>query len=237
MANDSFTAWQTCLPTNLPTLFYAFDHSQQQTERVAAFKIFDQNELQSLLDSQPQRLKITIGADPAYDFTSIPSDPAVRFFLDGLSPQNGDMVRIQFDWDPNPPFLEQGAYSPDSGPNEIPAEGAILFAIAWLETKYDDISSTFEGVDTTHNLVQRVKSYIFQEDETTTILGLLADYIGAVDVCLYLGNSIPVSKHPFGFRPVLEILPTNKSKRANVLGGGNGHFFDFSNPCPPFCDQ
>lgn len=245
MFNRSYETWQTTLPDNLPTLFYAFDETQSQTERVAGFRITDQDQFKLLLDSKPERLRIHLGANPDYDSNIVPSYPAVQFFIEGLK-SKGETVTLQFEWDPNPPFLEKGAYGQDSGPNEIPVDGAILFAQAWLETPYDSIRDAFEGADS-RNLVQRVKSYTFQEDETASIITQLEKYTGDVQLNLYLGNSIPVTNHPFGFRPVLEVrpvpfIPAEKTKAKaskkdnNGGGGGDGStFFDFSNPCPPVC--
>ncbi len=237
MSSRSYTAWQTCLPGNLPTLFYAYDESEKQTERVAAFRITDQSELAALVSSKPGRLRINLGADPDFDFNTVPSTPAIEFDLQGLSPTSSP---TQFEWDPNPPFLEVGAYGPDSGPNEIPPDGAILFARAWMETPYEMIGDAFEGADA-KSLVQRVKFYTFQEDETASILTQLENGLaeGETHVCLYLGNSIPVTGHPFGFRPVIEIRPIINSRKAKTFNGdgSKSSFFDFSSPCPPVCSE
>ena len=239
MSSRSYTAWQTCLPGNLPTLFYAFDETENQTERVAGFRITDQSELEALVSNKPSRLRIYLGADPDFEFNTVPSTPAIQFYLQGLKGQS-DNPPVAFEWDPNPPFLESGAYGPDSGPNEIPPDGAILFARAWMETPYEMIGDAFEGADA-KSLVQRVKYYTFQEDETVSILAQLADGLagGETHVCLYLGNSIPVSGHPFGFRPVIEIRPIINSKKIKTLNGdgSKSSFFDFSSPCPPICSE
>lgn len=240
MSSRSYAAWQTCLPGNIPTLFYAYDETENQTERVAAFRITDQQQLNNLVSSKPTRLRIHLGADPGFDFNTVPSTSAIEFYFEGLT-TNGSNLTLKFEWDPNPPFLEEGAYGPDSGPNEIPPDGAILFAKAWMETPYEMISDAFEGFDS-KNLVQRVKSYTFLKDETTSILSKLEEGITAgheTHVCLYLGNSIPVSGHPFGFRPVIEIRPIINSKKTKSLNGdGSGStFFDFSSPCPPICGE
>ncbi|WP_367390416.1 hypothetical protein [Lewinella sp. LCG006] len=239
MSTRSYAAWQTCLPGNLPTLFYAFDESENQTERVAAFRITDQVELNNLLLSKPERLRIHLGADPGFDFNTVPSSPAVEFYFEGLT-KGGTNITLAFEWDPNPPFLEDGTYGPNSGPDEIPPDGAILFAKAWMETPYNMIGDAFEGYDS-KNLVQRVKSYTFQEDETAALLSNLEKGLASNEthVCLYLGNSIPVSGHPFGFRPVIEIRPITNSRKTKTLNGdGSGSsFFDFSSPCPPVCSE
>lgn len=240
MSSRSYAAWQTCLPGNIPTLFYAYDETENQTERVAGFRITDQSELRSLVDSKPRRLRIHLGADPDYNFNEVPSTPAIEFYFEGLTANKSNNLTLAFEWDPNPPFLETGAYGPDSGPNEIPPDGAILFARAWMETPYEMIADAFEGADS-KSLVQRVKFYTFQEEETASILAQLDKNLtaGETHVCLYLGNSIPVSGHPFGFRPVIEIRPiTNSKKTKSLNGGGSGSsFFDFSSPCPPVCSE
>jgi hypothetical protein len=240
MSSRSYAAWQTCLPGNLPTLFYAFDETENQTERVAGFRITDQTQLKALLKSNPTRLRIRLGADADYNFNEVPSTPAIAFYLEGLT-GTGNNSTLEFTWDPNPPFLERGAYGPDSGPNEIPPDGAILFARAWMETPYEMIRDAFEGADS-NSLVQRVKFYTFQEEESASILTQLKNGLDEVEthVCLYLGNSIPVSGHPFGFRPVIEIRPIiNKNKKTKTFNGdGSGStFFDFSSPCPPVCSE
>lgn len=236
MSSRSYAAWQTCLPENLASLFYAYDESQNQTERVAGFRITDQSDLTSLVDSNPSQLRIRLGADPDYDFNIVPSTPAIQFYIEGVDSKGGNLT-LELTWDPNPPFLENGTYGPDSGPNEIPPDGAILFAKAWLETPYEMIGDSFEGADAS-SLVQRVRFYTFQKEESASILTKLKDGLAGGDthVCLYLGNSIPVSGHPFGFRPVLEIRPiiNNKAKTFNGDGSGSS-FFDFSSPCPPVC--
>ncbi|WP_044087021.1 hypothetical protein [Lewinella cohaerens] len=238
MSSLSYAAWQTCLPKNLPTLFYAFDANDSQTARVAGFRITDQTKLATLLSSNPTRLRIRLGVDTTYDFSEIPSTPAIQFYLEGLD-ASGSTATLEFAWDPNPPFLEKDAYGPNSGTNEIPPDGAILFARAWMETPFSKIGDAFEGADS-KNLVQRVKYYTFQEEETTSIITQLEEGLlgGDMHICLYLGNSIPVSGHPFGFRPVIEIRPIDSpAPKSLVNGSRKSTFFDFSSPCPPVCSQ
>jgi hypothetical protein len=239
MSSRSYVAWQTCLPGNIPTLFYAYDESENQTERVAAFRITDQQQLNHLISSKPTRLRIHLGADPDFDFNAVPSNPAIEFYFEGLT-TGGQNLTLDFEWDPNPPFLENGAYGPDSGPNEIPPDGAILFARAWMETPYEMIGDAFEGADA-KSLVQRVKFYTFLKDETASILSKLEEGLsaGETHLCLYLGNSIPVTGHPFGFRPVIEIRPIINSKKTKTFNGdgSKSSFFDFSSPCPPVCSE
>ena len=78
---------------------------------------------------------------------------------------------------------------------------------------------------------QRVKSYVFQTGETRAIVNEIANE-DRKSINLYLGNGIRVSAHPFSFRPILEV----SSSEGNYFVGGSS-YFDFCNPCPPYCDD
>lgn len=228
MSTPAYIAWQKTLPGDLAILFYAHNTNKNQTEKVAGFKIDNQTKINTLINSNVARLRIHIGVDENYNLDAIPDDnPAIRFDLEALDNNGVSITTLGFDYDSAPKFLQAGAYGSKSGTDEIPPAGAILFARAWLETPNDMIGDCFEG-STAKNLVQRVRYYTFQQEETIEIISRLNDHPNDAVIYLYLGASIPVSGHPFGFRPVLEI--------SSVSGTGNSSFFDFSTPCPPVCD-
>ncbi|MEO0724652.1 MAG: hypothetical protein AAFZ63_08930 [Bacteroidota bacterium] len=230
--DTAFANWQQILPTNLPVSFTAYDTDKGQTDRVACYGI-PGYALNDLLATFPKRLRIRIGIADGADYDHIPTEPYAQFFVEGVEPQNGNLMIERLGWVANPPFLSEGFVGPDSGTDEIPSEGALLFVMGWLETNYSDIANAFDGLNPKTNQVQRVRSYTFSEDESQKIFNLLENNLNNSMLYLYMGKTIAVSMHPMEFRPVIEVR-INKTADDND-GGGGSHFFDFSNPCPPFC--
>lgn len=229
MFEKEIANWQQTLQNNLPVAFTAYDASKGQTDRVSCYML-DHSALQGLIDSAPQKLRLHLGLASGADFSSIPSTPYAQFYLEGLLPGSGAAVTVQMNWEPNPPFLLSGFTGPDSGVDEIPSEGALLFVMGWLETAYQDISTAFDGLNMVTNQVQRVRYYTYSADESGRIIELLKNNTNS-KLYLYLGKTIPVTAHPMGFRPVLEVRIDDSAG----AGGGGSHFFDFANPCPPAC--
>ena len=230
MYEKEIANWQQTLPNNLPVAFTAYDANKGQTDRVSSY-VLDHSSLQGLIDSAPEKLRLHLGLASGADFTSIPSTPYAQFYLEGLNPGSGSAVTVQMNWEPDPPFLKSGFTGPDSGVDEIPSEGALLFVMGWLETAYQDISTAFDGLNMLTNQVQRVRYYTYSADESGRIIELLKSNTNS-KLYLYLGKTIPVTAHPMGFRPVLEVRIDDGSLAG---GGGGSHFFDFANPCPPAC--
>lgn len=239
MFDQEIANWQQTLPNQLPPSFSAFNKGQ--TDRVSAFSI-DATALQAIVDSSPEFLRIHIGLKKQGEITVVGDQPNVQFYLEGVQPPplKGKMVKAQvnemvaLNWDPNPPFLTEGFYGPDSGVDEIPSEGALLFLMGWLETAYEDIANAFDGLNSKTNQVQRVRYYTFSADESGKILEFLKQDPSNTKLYLYLGKTIAVSDHPMEFRPVVEVRIEATTNAING-GGGGSHFFDFANPCPPIC--
>lgn len=242
MFEQEIANWQQTLPNQLPGSFSAYKDGQ--TDRVSAFSIdADDTALRDLLSSNPDHLRINIGLKQQGAITVIGTAPNVQFYLQGIhkdplskvaQAQASKMVALN--WDPNPPFLTEGFLGPDSGVDEIPSEGAMLFLMGWLETAFEDIGNAFDGLNSKTNQIQRVKHYTFSSEESLKIFDLLKQNPAKTKLYLYLGKSIPVSAHPMGFRPVVEVRISDSSISArSTSGGGGSHFFDFSNPCPPAC--
>lgn len=216
-------AWQRCLPSNLSNLFYAYNENNYQTERVVSYRLssVDLKELQTL---QPKRISIHLACKASGDENQIPVDP---MFIPFLAAEQADdnIVYLTPEWDPHPPFLAEQGYSVLSGIDEIPAEGAYLFILSWLEKTFDQIPLEFNAVAA--NIVSRVKYYTFEEEETTHILQAAAGDTDCIDLFIHMGSGVTVQKHPFRFRPIIEV----RRHETEV----ESHFFDFSNPCPPRC--
>ena len=233
MYDKEFANWQQILPTNLPVSFTAFDSDKRQTDRVACYGC-PGYALKDLLATFPKQLRIRIGIAEGADYNKIPEEPYAQFFVEGVNPQNGKAMIERLGWVANPPFLSEGFVGPDSGVDEIPSEGALLFLMGWLETDYADIANAFDGLNPKTNQVQRFRSYTFSEDESLKIFNLIENNLNESMLYLYMGKTIAVSMHPMEFRPVVEVR-INESNNADNNGGGGSHFFDFANPCPPFC--
>ena len=232
MYENEFANWQQILPADIPIAFSAFDDKHGQTDRVSCYST-PASKLTGLLATFPRQLRIKIGIADNPDYSKVPTKPYAHFFVEGLYPQNGTETKIeQLGWNPNPPFLTEGFYGPDSGVDEIPSEGALLFLMGWLETDYASIASTFDGLNPVTNQVQRVRHYTFSEEESEKIFNLLDGNLNNSTLYLYMGKTIAVNIHPMEFRPVLEVRIDEES---DANGSGGSHFFDFSNPCPPYC--
>ena len=226
--------WQKTLQNNLPVAFTAYDSDAGQTDRVVAY-VMEQADLQALANSGAHYIRVHLGIQDGANFSQIPSNPYAEFFVEGLDQNKKSLVAVKLNWEKNPPLLEPGPNDTDSGLDEIPSDGAILFVMGWLETAYADIATAFEGLNTATNQVQRVRYYTFSEDESETMMNLLKNNSANSSFYLYLGKTIAVTAHPMEFRPVVDIKIDGTNTMGGNGGGGGSHFFDFANPCPPAC--
>jgi len=223
-------SWQRCTPNHLPNLFYAFNEANKQTERVVSYRLGEES-LKKIVDLKPRHLKILMGCRTGTDSSIINQQPPFVPLLQAYVKKQQPYDHCFFmQWDPTPPFLETDDHSIQSGIDQIPAEGAYLFILGWLEYPYQELGRPFEGI--APHLVKRVRSYTFSENETQKILEVIGEQVEKKTLYIHLGIGISVQKHPFSFRPVLQVL-TEKGDAAEE--GDDGDFFDFSNPCPPRC--
>ncbi len=229
--------WQICLPNKLPRAFIAYDQSDQQTERVVTTYMQGPHLaefLQEVAAAEKAGKKYSLIVYPALDRQHIgrvvADEPAFQLLIQvhtDSTKENANCFRLL--WEPNPVFPANPNQSVDSGEDAIPAAGAYLFVLSWLETKFDELGAVF---DTTAMLLgRRVKSYRFQEQESKDIIAALRN-VSDPRLTIHLGKGITVPSHPVPFRPVVEAGTAQNVKL--VQGGGNA-FFDFSRVCPPYC--
>lgn len=228
----SFTeSWQRCTPNNLPNLFYAYNENTRQTERVVSYVLRGES-VKKVVELKPSNITILMGCRTGSDNGSIqllpPFAPMIKA---GLPDVNYSKDCFLLEWAPTPPFLQDAGKSTENGVDQIPAEGAYLFILGWLEYQYHQLGTPFEAI--APHLVKRVKSYIFGKAETQKIIEAIGPDPEQALIYIHMGIGIRVQKHPFSFRPILQI--TKALQDTGNEEDGDGEFFDFSNPCPPRC--
>lgn len=125
-----------------------------------------------------------------------------------------------------------------------------LFTLHWQSLTNAELIDAFEGlvadkvdivsgketakIAYSHQKLQRVRKYIYTNEETKAMLNdLAASNNPSFDLCLGSGLKVP-NFHPFSFRPIINIKKTSKSKSQE--GGSSGDSYDTSKPCPPICN-
>lgn len=224
-------SWQRTLPGDLPALFYAYNASSGQTERVVSY-VLEGEDLATFVALNPANIKVHMASQLESAASRIQTAPPFVPILQAYQSGQKDLSNsFLMTWDPNPPFLRTTDDSPLNGIDQIPPEGAYLFILAWLELSYQKLEHPFEAIAA--NLVKRVRSYTFNTEETQKILEMLGPSPLDKQLYIHMGLGISVQKHPFSFRPVLQVHTIG----TDPLDGDDGDdgFFDFSNPCPPRC--
>lgn len=243
--------WQRCRQEDLPALFYAYDKTENQGERIVTFRL-DKNTLQELYDgvtnTDTLQFIVHLGMTEESIPQQIPDVPPFVLLLQA-SEQRKDFQENCFllDWAPNGRFTTSEENDPTSGKNAIPAASAYLFVMSWMETPEEDLAMPFTAVS--HVLGKRVKNYRFSNVESQSIyedIGRsLKNKVSYLDI--HLGNGLAVYDHPFSFRPVIEIKnavdltkkgkvkkPVTGARNATGLTNENGDsFYDFGQPEPP----
>ena len=222
--------WQKTGINVLPNLFNCYDENSNESKRVVAYQLNKKSF--TLIAKQEKKIKNLIVHMGAREFrtAALLDIPIVPFFqpILELSYEDGESAYGHFDWAPNPTFVND-ATSVSSQADAIPGAGAYLFILSWLELRFNQLHEPFMSITNGKN--QRVKSYVFQTGESKAIINEIVSE-GRKVINLYLGNGIRVSAHPFSFRPILEV----SSEEGNNFVNGSS-YFDFCNPCPPYCND
>jgi hypothetical protein len=243
--------WQRCRPEELPGLFYAYDETENQSERLVTFRL-EREALKELYDSVSKQddlqFIIHLGVTQESLPDRIPLAPSFLLMIQ-VWQKKGDFQKNCFslNWAPNGRFTNGEEDDPLSGKNAIPAASAYLFVMSWMETPEEDLALPFTAVS--HVLGKRVKNYRFSNAESVSIYEDIKRSLATKDpgFDIHLGNGLAVYDHPFSFRPVIEVKNAVKvdkngrvknkevvARNATGLLNGNGDsFYDFGAPEPP----
>jgi len=238
--------WQRCRQEDLPKAFYAYDETEQQSERVVTYRLKGKETIKSLLDLVGKKKKfnfiVRLGLRTERMTDEIFTEPAFALFIQvhNLGAKNEDLETNGFElaWERNSRFSVTQESNANSEANAIPAAGAYLFIHAWLETPESHLAVPFTAA--TRVMGERVKSYIFSQSESLSIYN---DLKNSKENCLdiHLGRGLAVWVHPFSFRPVIEVkgavakgktrqVPMNATGLTNEDGDS---YYDYGFPDPP----
>lgn len=220
--------WQRILPGTLTNLFDFYSQIYSKTERVISYEV-SASDLVALKALNPASIRIWMGCEPGLQLNEIPMKPGFVPFLQArpASPSNEYEYCFKLDYmqwgvapfdNNNPPPVKPVVSDPDW----ISSKTAHLFMLAWFECGTPDLAKQFHGIGV--SAAERVRFYQYPQQETDNIMNTIKTGTNP-RVYLHLGLTLPVSGHPFGFRPVIEITTDD--------GGQN--YYEFSNPCPPNC--
>lgn len=242
--------WQKILPTQIPNLFYAYDETQERTEKVVSYKLSQEGvERLQQLDPEKQNYELSFilaSKKPSRSRTVNNSPTFAPVLAIDLTPDSKDaqLEYYELEWERNPHFLDSSEnHAVRSGIDAIPAAGAFLFIYNWLRQSAYQINQVFE-YDLFSEL-KRVRAYTYIVDETKKIIADIQkehDPSTEINVYIHLGVGLSVEDHPFSFRPVIEVHPKatkakgkTRTKEDVFIELTSSSFFDFSRPCPPYC--
>jgi hypothetical protein len=243
--------WQQVRPEELPSLFYAYDTSENQSERLVTFRLNNtdlQNMVNGISDLDSLEFIVHLGVTQEDIPRHIPEIPIFTLFIQA-SEKKSDFLKncYQLEWAPNARFTNGEEEDANSGKNAIPAASAYLFVMSWMEMPEEDLALPFTAVS--HVLGKRVKNYRFSNAESISIYEDIKRSLAtkAPGLDIHLGNGLAVYEHPFSFRPVIEVKnavsvnkkgklknPKTGHRLATGLPNGTGDsFYDFGIPEPP----
>jgi len=234
--------WQRCRPEILPSLFYAYDDEEKQSERLVTFRLPEES-LEGILADVPKsgkfNLVVHLGVRDKFITDQIPMRPAFALFLQVKGEKTGDYDQCyELEWEKNSRFSEAIGDDTDSRANALSAAGAYLFVHSWMEMAELDLALPFTAIS--HVLGKRVQRYIFSQTESQSIIQDILDS-AKPGVDIHLGNGLAVWEHPFSFRPVVEVKaatvkvkdrPMGRNTTGNTNDDGDS-FYDFGFPDPP----
>lgn len=246
--------WQRCRLEDIADLFYAYHETKGHTERVLSYRLSDKA-FKALKDhlpcsNIPFSFIVRLGLRRNYREDEVANEPFFTLVLDVVPKDNSKGLLLDSDdrrcyrlrWQPDELLDPPGSGFGDnnSGPDEIPPQGAYLFLSSWLETSASDIASTFESLAL--NVGKRVKAYVYLPTESDDIAKkiLATDATDGGGLFVHMGKGPAVSYHPFSFRPVLEVRkgllggPGGESPSVNLVDGPGGTYYDYSKPSPPY---
>lgn len=237
--------WQRCRQQELPDLFYAYDQSQQQSERAVTYRLSGkalEKFYQSVPANEQFRFIVHLGLRNNHYSAEIPDEPAFVLLLQAYTKKKDwQQGCFPLSWEANSRFSGAQEDGTTSEANAIPAAGAYLFIMSWLETPEERLAEPFTAVS--HVLGRRVKAYAFSSAESKSIYDDLTNSLKskAPALDIHLGRGLAVYDHPFSFRPVVEVKravdvakPGSNARNATGLTNDDGDsFYDFSNPIPP----
>lgn len=236
--------WQRCRSEDLSALFTAYSTDREQTERVVSFQLSDQAFTDLLNDAKGAadlRFIVHLGLKKSSYSEQIPTSTAFVLLIEAYETGTNTKNRkyYQLEWDAKTPLLNPK--NSESGVNAIPGASVYLFIHEWLETPDDELGYAFNGLVNQQD--RRVKSYVFDRDESKSITNDMNVLRGAKDTgfFIHLGSGPVVTGHPFAFHPVIEVRNKKSAEKSTktlrnatgVSDGSGGSYYDFANPQPP----
>lgn len=237
--------WQRCRQEEIPGLFQVYDAQEKQSERLVSFRMKGA-QLKELYEraSKGKKLQfiVHLGLSENYYTERIPKYPHFGLYLQPFhSKATYQQDCFPLAWEANSRFSASMTDESGSEANAIPAAGAYMFVMSWLEMAEEDLASPFTAVS--HVLGKRVRAYVFSEVESASILDDIKNSLASKNPCLdiHLGNGLAVYDHPYSFRPVIEVKRAvdldnlgRVHRNATGLTNDDGDsFYDFGLPVPP----
>lgn len=227
--NPYLEKWYQLPEIDIPKIF----EYSQPSKNVVAYKLESQD-LQELINplngSMPNQLRFTIGVNPSFDPSGPSSQPAFTLFTQSYFADSSSTVpppdflgAVHFMLTPttitNPPVIEV-----------IPQSQAASFVQNWLNLENND-SAIIDSFNTSGG---RVKTYTFGTGDVDEIRGYLSNNTNA-PLYAYLAWNVVLlpgsgeSSVNSNFTLVLQV--------GEYDNGALNRYFEFSNPCPPSCQQ
>ncbi|SEP59683.1 hypothetical protein [Neolewinella agarilytica] len=237
--------WQRCRTEDIPGLFQGYDTEQEQCERLVTFKMNKDalKAFQSTIKAGSDELRFIVHLGLLHnDFPAkVPKKPAFQLFIQALyGKKDWHKNCFPLEWDSNGKFSQGRDESTNNGAEAISAASAYLFVHSWMETFTEDLALPFESVS--HDLDRRVKAYQFSNAESKAIAADLGTPdASAKGLYIHLGRGLAVARHPFSFRPVIDVAGPQRANSApevfanatGLLDGDGDSFYDFGAPIPP----
>lgn len=240
--------WQRCRPDVLPSLFFAFDEGESQTERVVSFQLSasDLNALKGAVkvdaNGKPEagfRFVVHLGLDKDRQTPEIPTSPAFSVFFQAHNKSDGAYDNcFQLSWRRNSQFDQSMERDSSSGVNAIPPAEAYTFITQWLEVADKSLAEPFTGVSPV--LGRRVGSYISSKAISASIYEsiLISLQSNSPGLDVHCGVGAVNTEHPFSFRPVIELMnskaPGEETITTGLAAGNSGStYYDYGYPDPP----
>ncbi len=244
--------WQVYPFAELPRLFYVFDSDGDQSERIAAFNLADEDGqelvtmaeklgVKSPSDNPDQeiadvQLTVHFGVTSLDPIRSAPEEARIQLLVNLYDGKNKTYSEtFAMTWWSNPPLPGNGRQEiDDENPvDALPAAGAYLFVYSWLQKPQAELGLPFEANG--GFLGKRVKNYSFLPHETAQIIARLKNR-DTSRLSVFMGIGPSILSHPFSFRPIIECRDPSSNETKLLAGGGGGGsnpFYDYSKPEPP----
>lgn len=219
-------SWATCTTSAIPDLFSAYHRKDGIAKRISAFYL-DRSELPPQDELSGATVQIHMACDPELSNDKIHDKP--RFFPILAFVPNGFYYRLQWDevFDGNIPENNQQQVIHESIGKRTMHE----LLTGWCLCKHQDLSAPFEGLY--FHIQQRVVFYEFTDDSQQILEDIYKAPQNIIRVVMGVGHPMGGNRHPFSFRPILQV----GTSAGKGLQGQDGEEcqYEFSYPCPPVC--